>query len=158
MTLLKNVVLWDRPPPRSTGVPNLFGLFPLRCQSANGKAPNKLGIPTGAVFFNRIFDTGKAVMICIIGWIISFILTWCSGPSGGWEPSASAGCSALRSDTDSLRDQRSPLRSPEEGFSSWHSDHNIPFHTLMASLGKLGKELHHHLCDASPQTHCALQA
>ena len=77
---------------------------------------------------------------------------------GGWEPSASAGRSALRSDTDSLRDQRSPLRSPEEGFSSWHSDHNIPFHTLMASTGKLGKELHHHLCDASPQAHRALQA
>jgi hypothetical protein len=55
--LLKNVVLWDRPPPRSTGVPNLFGLFPLRCQSANGKAPNKLGIPTGEVFFNRIQET-----------------------------------------------------------------------------------------------------
>jgi hypothetical protein len=35
----------------------LFGLFPLRCQSANGKAPNELGIPTGEVFFNRILLT-----------------------------------------------------------------------------------------------------
>ena len=55
-TFLRNVVLGDAPPLRSTGVPNLFGLFPLRCQSANGSPPNKLGVPTREVFFNRIFQ------------------------------------------------------------------------------------------------------
>jgi hypothetical protein len=57
MTLLKNVLVWDGPPLRSTGVPNLFGSSPLRCQFTDEKAPNKLGIPTGGSFFNRIFDT-----------------------------------------------------------------------------------------------------
>ncbi len=53
MTLLKNVVLWDRSLLRSIGVPTLFGLFPLRCQFADEKAPNKLGIPTGEAFFQQ---------------------------------------------------------------------------------------------------------
>jgi hypothetical protein len=57
MTLLKNVLGWDGPPLRSTGVPSLFGVFPLRCQFADEKAPNKLGIPTGGSFFNKLLDT-----------------------------------------------------------------------------------------------------
>ena len=57
MTLLKNVVLWDRSPLRSTGVPNLFGVLPLRRQFADEKAPNKLGSPTMDAFFNRVLDT-----------------------------------------------------------------------------------------------------
>ena len=66
-TLLKNVVLWDAPPLRSTGVPNLFGLFPLRCQFADEKAPNKLGIPTGESFFNRIIETKRLVEGALVG-------------------------------------------------------------------------------------------
>jgi hypothetical protein len=57
MVLLKNVLAWDGPPLRNTGVPNLFGLSPLRCQFADEKAPNKLGIPTGGSFFNKVLDT-----------------------------------------------------------------------------------------------------
>ena len=57
MTLLKNALLWDGPPLRSIGVPNLFGLSPLWCQFADAKAPNKLGTPTGGSFFSRVFDT-----------------------------------------------------------------------------------------------------
>jgi hypothetical protein len=62
MALLKNVLAWDGPPLRNTGVPNgstelaevLFGLSPLRCQFADEKAPNKLRIPTGGSFFNKL--------------------------------------------------------------------------------------------------------
>ena len=57
MTLLKNVVLWDGSPPRSTGVPNLFGVSPQRGQFADQNAPNKLGTPTKDAFFNRILNT-----------------------------------------------------------------------------------------------------
>ena len=35
----------------------MFGVFPLRCQFADEKAPNKLGIPTGESFFNRVIET-----------------------------------------------------------------------------------------------------
>jgi hypothetical protein len=35
----------------------LFGVFPLRCQFADEKAPNKLGIPTGGSFFNKLLLT-----------------------------------------------------------------------------------------------------
>jgi hypothetical protein len=38
----------------------LFGLFPLWCQSASWKAPNKLGIPTGEAFFNKVIETKRA--------------------------------------------------------------------------------------------------
>jgi len=60
-------VLWDGPPLRSTGVPNLFGVVPLRCQSANGKAPNKLGIPTGEAFFNRVIKTKRLIKSAFVG-------------------------------------------------------------------------------------------
>jgi len=66
-TLLKNVLVRDGPPLRSTGVPNgstelaevLFGVSPLRCQFTDEKAPNKLGIPTGGSFFNRIIPSER---------------------------------------------------------------------------------------------------
>ena len=57
MTLLKNIVLWDGSPPRSAGVPNLFGVSPQRGQFADQNAPNELGSPTEDAFFNRTFDT-----------------------------------------------------------------------------------------------------
>ena len=57
MTLSKNIVLWDGSPPRSAGVPNLFGVSPQRDQFADQNAPNELGSPTENAFFNRIFDT-----------------------------------------------------------------------------------------------------
>ena len=57
MTLLKNIVLWDGSPPRSAGVPNLFGVSPQRDQFADQNAPNELGSPTENAFFNRILDT-----------------------------------------------------------------------------------------------------
>jgi len=38
---LKNDMLWDRPPLRSTGVPSLLGVFPLRRQPADDKGPQQ---------------------------------------------------------------------------------------------------------------------
>lgn len=60
-TLLKNVALWDAPPLRSTGVPNLFGVSPPGRQFADEKPPNKLGTPTGRVFFNRVIEGGEYI-------------------------------------------------------------------------------------------------
>ena len=62
MTLLKNVLVWDRPPLRSTGVPNLFGLSPLRCQFADEKAPNKLGIPIGGSWSRYVASLASTML------------------------------------------------------------------------------------------------
>jgi hypothetical protein len=56
-TLLKNTVLWDRPPLGSAGVPNLFGVSPQQRWFAGEKALNKLRTPTGDTFFNRVIET-----------------------------------------------------------------------------------------------------
>ena len=37
----------------------MFGVFPLRRQFADEKAPNKLGSPTVEAFFNRIIETKR---------------------------------------------------------------------------------------------------
>ena len=58
-TLLKNIVLWGGSPPRSAGVPNLFGVSPQRDQFADQNAPNELGSPTENAFFNRIIEAKR---------------------------------------------------------------------------------------------------
>jgi hypothetical protein len=54
---LKNIVLWEGYPLRSTGVLNLFGLSPPGCQFEGKKILNKLRTPTEDAFFNRIRET-----------------------------------------------------------------------------------------------------
>jgi hypothetical protein len=56
MTLLKNIVLWDRPPLGSAGIPNLFGVSPQQRWFAGEMVLNKLRTPTGDALFNRAFD------------------------------------------------------------------------------------------------------